>query len=41
MSNETMKVKGVFKSYGKTYQSGFQLVLHGIAKHKSTGHLQV
>jgi hypothetical protein len=30
MSNETLKVKRVFKSYGKIYQSGFQFVLHGI-----------
>jgi hypothetical protein len=30
MSNETLKVKRVLKSYGKTYQSSFQLVLHGI-----------
>jgi hypothetical protein len=34
MNNKIMKVKRVFKSYGKTYQSGFQLVLHRIAKHK-------
>jgi hypothetical protein len=31
MNNETMEVKRVFKSYEKTYQSGFLPVLHGIA----------
>jgi hypothetical protein len=40
MSNETLKVKCVFKSYGKTYQSGFQLVLHGIAKHRTPSSLR-
>jgi hypothetical protein len=40
MNNETMKVKRVFKSYGKI-ANGFQLVLHRIAKHKCIGHLQV
>jgi hypothetical protein len=41
MNNETMKVKHVFKSYGKNIANGFQLVPHGIAKHKCIGHLQV
>jgi hypothetical protein len=41
MNNETLKVKCVFESYGKTYKTGFQLLLHGIAKHKCIGHLQV
>jgi hypothetical protein len=34
VNNETMKVKCVFQPYGKTYQSGFQLVPRGVAKHK-------
>jgi hypothetical protein len=32
MNNETMKVMCVFQPYGKTCQSGFQLVTHGVAK---------
>jgi hypothetical protein len=39
--NEIMKVKRVFKSYGKNIANGSQLVLHERAKHKCIGHLQV
>jgi hypothetical protein len=39
MNNETMKVKR--EIIWKNIANGFQLVLHGIAKHKCIGHLQV
>jgi hypothetical protein len=40
MKNETMKVKRV-QIIWKNIANGFQLVPHGIAKHKCIGHLQV
>jgi hypothetical protein len=41
MKNETMKVNTCVQIIWKNIANGFQLVPHGIAKHKWIGHLQV